>query len=67
MLTTDQILRPAQVADLLGISVVSLWRLRKRGDFPTAFKICGGRIVGWKASTINMWISENFQEKQNGA
>lgn len=49
-----QLVRPAKVAERLGISVVTLWRMRRRGDFPPPLRI--GRAVAWRESELEAWI-----------
>jgi prophage regulatory protein len=51
----DPILRPARVAEQLGLSIVTIWRLRRRGEFPAPIQLSPGAI-GWRASTIAAWL-----------
>ena len=53
----DRVLSRRQVADLLGISLPTLWRLVKRGDFPRPFRISPGR-VGWRARIVLQWLAD---------
>lgn len=56
-MTGHQILSRRQVADLLDISPVTLWRMRTRGEFPQPLQISSGR-VGWCARTVWEWLAE---------
>ena len=53
----DRILRPRTVALYLGISQTTLWRMRRRGEFPAPLQITRG-TVGWPRSTVKRWLSE---------
>ncbi|OAN61023.1 transcriptional regulator [Balneola sp. EhC07] len=55
-----KILRPTQLANQLGVSKSTLWRLEKSGELPKRITI-SERIVGWKESDIEEWL----EEKQN--
>ena len=44
-----------EVAALLGLSVVTLWRLRRRHDFPKPIRLSPGRI-GFLESDIAAWL-----------
>ena len=52
-----QILSRRQVAKLLDVSLPTLWRMRKRGEFPQPLQISPGR-VGWCARTVWEWLAE---------
>ena len=51
-----RILRPRVLADHLGVSIATLWRMRQRGDLPDPIRI-SKNCVGWTASTIQQWLS----------
>ena len=53
----DYIIRPHKLAEKLGISTVTLWRMEKAGELPRRVKI-GPRIVGWRESEINDWLDK---------
>ena len=53
----DQVVSRHQVANWLGISVTTLWRMVKRRDFPGPFRISPGR-VGWRARTVWQWLAD---------
>lgn len=54
---TDQVLRPRAVAECLGISRTTLWRMRRRGEFPAPIQITLA-VVGWRRSTVERWLAE---------
>lgn len=49
------IIRPSELAQRLGVSHPTLWRMEKRGDLPPRKKI-GIRAVGWLTSDIEQWL-----------
>lgn len=56
-----KIIRPTQLAKLLGVSKTTLWRLEKSSELPERYSI-SERIVGWKESDIKEWL-ESKKEK----
>ena len=50
-----QIIRPKELAELLSISTVTLWRMEKRGELPKRKQI-SSRTVGWLESDIKEWL-----------
>lgn len=57
---TDRILRPRRLAEHLGVSLTTLWRMRQRGELPRPIRISAG-AVGWRLSKIEAWLSEREQ------
>ena len=51
----DRILRPRELADRIGLSLATLWRLRRRGDLPEPIRLSPG-CVGWRTSDIERWL-----------
>ncbi|HKK43877.1 MAG TPA: helix-turn-helix domain-containing protein [Balneolaceae bacterium] len=49
------ILRPSDLAEMLNVSRVTIWRMQKRGDLPPRKKI-SNRCVGWTEKTIENWL-----------
>lgn len=45
-----------EVVDTLGISVATLWRLRKSGSFPACRQLSAKRI-GWTTTDIADWMA----------
>lgn len=56
--SVDRIVRQSEVAAIIGVSPVTLWRWRKKNEFPAPIKLGGGRMVGWRMSSIQQWIDE---------
>ena len=44
-----------EVADALGVSVRSVWRLSATDELPRPFRI--GRSVRWRAASIDSWLA----------
>ena len=55
MSTDLRILRPAEVADLLGLHRCTIWRWIKRGDFPEPLQL-GRNAVGFRRSDVVAWL-----------
>lgn len=51
-----KILRPNQVCEKLNISIPTLYRWSKRGDFPQKIKF-GPRSVGFRESDIDDYVN----------
>ena len=52
---SPRILSPAQLSELIGLSLVTIWRLRRRGELPAPLRISAGR-VGWPEAVIQQWL-----------
>ena len=53
----EPVLSRLQVANILGISLPTLWRLANRGAFPRPIRISPGRVA-WRASTVRDWLAD---------
>lgn len=53
------IMRPAQVAERIGIHRVTLYKWVREGRFPPPAKL-GPNTVAWRASTVEAWLDEQF-------
>jgi predicted DNA-binding transcriptional regulator AlpA len=49
------ILRTADVVRRTGLSRTTLWRLERKGSFPTRVQL-GLNSVGWRVEEIDAWI-----------
>lgn len=49
------IIRPSQLAEILSVNPVTIWRMEKRGELPPRKKI-SNRCVGWLESDIREWL-----------
>ena len=57
--SVDRVLRQVEVAAILGISTVTLWRMRQSNEFPQPIKLNkSGRIIGWRMSVVEQWIRD---------
>lgn len=52
-----KILRPKQAAAYLSLSLATLWRLNKKGDFPQKIKL-SVKAVGWFEEDIAAWLEK---------
>lgn len=50
-----KILRPKDLSELLSVSIVTLWRMEKRGELLPRKQFSRG-IVGWLDSDIEAWL-----------
>ncbi len=50
-----QVIRTVELANILGVSKQTLWRMEKRGDLPRKVSI-SERAVGWLKSDIEAWL-----------
>ncbi len=57
----DSILRPRELSSRIGLSLATLWRLRRRGDLPEPIRLSPG-CVGWRTSVIDDWLTTRAQQ-----
>ena len=55
------IIRPKELAELLSISIPTLYRMINNGELPPKVQI-GKRAVGWRRSQIEDWMEERTEE-----
>ncbi len=55
MSTKTQIIRPAELARQLNVSLTTIWRWRLQGIIPQPV-LLGSRIIGWDQATIDEWL-----------
>lgn len=55
------LIRPNELADLLSISIPTLYRMINNGELPPKVRI-GKRAVGWRRSQIEDWMDERTEE-----
>lgn len=55
MKNTISIIRPNELAEILSVSKVTLWRMEKRGELPPRKKISRS-CVGWVSTDIEEWL-----------
>lgn len=56
-----QILKPLEVAQILNISLQSLYRWHQEGRVPIEKKRLGPNSVGYKASDVAQWINGELE------
>lgn len=59
---SDRILRPRELAGHVGLSLATLWRLRRRGDLPEPIRLSPG-CVGWRSSDIEAWLAARAERR----
>jgi prophage regulatory protein len=52
-----RVLRPAEVARRTGLSIPTLWRMRRDGKFPQPFRLSKG-AVAWLEADVERWIAD---------
>ena len=53
----DRFIREPEIALITGLSRTTRWRLERAGKFPNRRRI-STNAVGWLASEINAWMTE---------
>jgi prophage regulatory protein len=56
----DRILRPRELASYVGLSLATLWRLRRSGSLPEPIRLSPG-CVGWRTSVVDRWLAERAE------
>jgi predicted DNA-binding transcriptional regulator AlpA len=51
------LIRPQKLAEMLSVDPVTLYRWRKQNKMPQPI-LLGGRLIAWRLSTIEAWLSE---------
>lgn len=54
--TKDRILRSEEVQKIAGVSRTTLWRMERKGQFPSRVPLGTGSI-GWRMSDIEEWMN----------
>lgn len=52
-----RLMRRRAVAERVGLSAVTIWRLERSGRFPKSIRISPGAIA-WRETDIERWIEE---------
>ena len=50
-----QVLSIKQVAAMISLSAVTIWRMRRHGDFPAPIRLSPGRI-GFLEADVTKWL-----------
>jgi len=59
-----KIIRPKELAEILSVSTVTIWRMEKKGELPPRKKI-GSRTAGWLAKDIKEWMENSPDVKKD--
>jgi len=60
----ESFLRARAVAERVGLSRTTVWRLVKAKKFPKPVSITGsGYAVGWVASEVDAWIKARIEQR----
>jgi len=51
----QRLIRSADLAEQLGVSRTTLWRMTKDGTFPAPVRLTAG-IKGWLPSEVDAWL-----------
>ena len=54
--TPSRMLRLAAVRAKTGLSTTTIWRLRRRGEFPNPIQLSPG-CVAWREADLEAWIA----------
>ncbi len=54
--TTVKLLRPRACAAALGVSLTTLWRWTKAGDFPVAYRL-SSQAVAFDEREVSAWLA----------
>jgi prophage regulatory protein len=54
-MNVNKMIRPKELAEMLGVSTVTLWAWRKKNILPEPTAI-GPRLIGWKQDVIEDWF-----------
>lgn len=52
-----RLLSAKELAEALGVSVRTIWRLTASGDLPAPVRIGGGRVVRWPAAVVKSLVA----------
>jgi predicted DNA-binding transcriptional regulator AlpA len=53
----NQLVRPKELAAILGVSSQTIWRWRKDNQIPEPIFL-GPRMIAWEAKVIEKWLEE---------
>lgn len=61
---SSRIIRPRAVSQLVGLSTMQLWRLRRAGQFPEPIAL-GKQSKGYLREDIDAWIAGRVAERDS--
>jgi predicted DNA-binding transcriptional regulator AlpA len=53
-----ELIRAKQLAKLLGISITTIWRMRRNEQIPQPMRL-GSRMIAWDRAVIEQWIEQD--------
>ena len=63
---SSRLLRLPVVAARVGLSATTIWRQRRRGQFPDPVRISPG-CVAWREADVESWIASRSEASVGGA
>jgi len=63
---SSRLLRLPVVAARVGLSATTIWRQRRRGQFPGPVRISPG-CVAWREADVESWIASRLEPSVGGA
>jgi prophage regulatory protein len=57
----DRLIGIDEILNRVSLSKVTIWRLRKRHEFPEPIQASPGRVL-WSERRVNQWIASKLQE-----
>ena len=61
-----RIIRKPELAGIIGLSDVTVWRMEKAGKFPKRIQL-GANSVGWFSDEVALWLEERAAEREGAA
>lgn len=61
-----RVLRKREVADRLGVSIMTIWRWEKSNDFPKRVQL-GSGSVGYLEDEVDAWLNAKAAERCDAA
>jgi len=61
-----QLLRMRDIIRITGLSKATIYRQMDAGTFPKSIPL-GGRVVGWEAREVQLWIDERIATAKNNS
>ena len=62
---SSRLLRLPMVAARVGLSATTIWRQRRRGQFPDPVRISPG-CVAWREADVESWIASRLEASVGG-
>lgn len=58
----ERVIRRDEMAELIGVSIPTLWRMTKSGELPPPIRI-GKQLAGWPQSDYDSWLADRKAER----